>query len=118
MIATHIWRGCLIKELNIPDSWKSSIMNTPGRHDIFWVIVASKELEYLFSFMKDEKHKGMITQAIKKSPQSEYPFIISRSGEYIQSYPYLILRSPGSLWQSIGEIEFREIRQLDYIQHK
>lgn len=119
MKTSHIWRKCLVKELNIPEPWKNldCLDCQPARKDIFWVIASRNEvLEQLNRKIRSIMHLIKVSESINRSPASQFQFIIARDSSYIQYYPYLNLNTAGSLWHKFSETGFTHLDQLQHLE--
>lgn len=116
MKTSYVWYDCFIKELNIQDRYKNQdcLSLKPMRQDLFWVQVEKPEITQLMTKVKDQKHKALIWEKMT-TDDKEYFFFISRDGNYVQNYSFLMLNSPGSLWQQCSEARFDDIKKLQYI---
>jgi hypothetical protein len=120
MKTSYVWYDCLIKELNIQDKYKNldCLSLRPIRQDLFWVQVQKNEIGQLLTRIKDQKHKALIREKMNASDDKDYFFFISRDGNYVQNYSFLMLNSPGSLWQAFVDTRFDDINKLTYIAKK
>jgi hypothetical protein len=116
MKTSHVWYDCFIKELNIQDKYKNIDCYSlrPMRQDLFWVHAEKQEISQLLTRVKDPKHRALIWEKTS-TDDKDYFFFISRDGNYIQNYAFLMLNSPGSLWQKFSEVRFDDIKKLEYI---
>lgn len=115
MKTSYIWYDCFIKELNIQDRYKNQdcLFLRPMRQDLFWVLAEKNEIPQLLTKVKDQKHKALIWEKMSTGDK-EYFFFISRDGNYVQNYSFLMLNSSGSLWQKFSEIRFDDLKKLTY----
>lgn len=116
MRTKHVWYDCLIKELNIQDRYKNQdcLSLRPMRQDLFWVQAEKYEITQLVTKVKDQRHRAIIWEKVSTGNE-DFFFFISRDGNYVQNYSFLMLNSPGSLWQQRSEARFDDLKKLQYI---
>lgn len=117
MQVTHIWRNCLIQEINIPNQWKNTDCTRcdPPRQDLFWVLMKANEVSQVYDLISDNAHLARISDEVIKGIVQEFSLMISRDCKYIQYYPYMSLNQKGSAWNKTGQLQLETIAQLKYV---
>jgi hypothetical protein len=103
MVVTHIWRNCLLTELNISDSWFNvdALLAKQKRQDVFLVRVYHHEVHsQILLHIKDAGHKTKIYEWISQPNIGDsFKVLVSRNADFIQFYPFLSPEHNGSLWE-------------------
>jgi hypothetical protein len=89
----------------------------PARQDLFLVVASPDEVRReLLPYIRDMQHAARIQNRLREQMAGEVNFLVTRSLQLVQYWPFLNMRAVGSAWCSFGETHFSNLSSIKTMQ--
>ncbi len=122
MTCDRIWRKCFFKHIDIPKRWRTDDADSvkPSVQDVFWIECSVEEVNtIILPCIRDDIHKMIVEDTVKTADDDrKFNFMTTRWGTYVQYYPLMLFNEPGSAWEKIGPVEFKDFHDFEKVYPK